>query len=81
MLDWFRDHPNAGDKDVYIADTKLDWCPRVCTLLTSGPSILANTSNKADRWSISTLDAVQCGSKVKVLPDGPEPMILFMEKK
>ena len=80
MSDWFRDHPN-GDKDVHIADTKLNWCPRACTLLTPGPSILADTSNKADRWPISALDTVQCSSKMEVLPDGPEPIILFVEKK
>ena len=80
MSDWFRNHSN-GDKDVHIADTKLNWCPRACTLLTPGPSILADTSNKADRWSISALDPVQCGSKVLVLPDGPVPIFLFVEKK
>ena len=77
MSDWFRNHPN-GDKDVHIANTKLNWCPRACTLLTPQPSILADTSNKADRWPIPALDTVQCGSKMEVLRDGPEPIILFV---
>ena len=63
---------------------------KMCTLLTPsftgvhltlGTSVFADTSYKADRWTIPALNPVQCCRKVNVLPYGPEPIILFVEKE
>ena len=80
MSDWFWDHPNRY-KDVHITDTKLNRCSRARALFALGTSILADTSNKADWWPISAFNTVQCSCEVEVLPDGPEPIIFFVEEE